>query len=160
MTTTSGAGKVSENEISDIVHDLLAHLEVKAEVEVRRETEETGERFFIQIQTEETGLLIGRHGETINSIQLIIGVILFKKFGEWVHTVVDIGNYREAREKSIREMVERIAQEVEATMQPVVMPYLSPFERRIVHMMLSEHPKVMSLSEGEGRDRRITIKPR
>lgn len=114
----------------------------------------------MRIETEETGLLIGRHGECINSLQLLLGVMLYKKFGKWVRVILDVGDYRKMREDSLKEMVERIAGEVEGTGVPVVLPYLSPLERRFVHLLLTENAKVTSESTGEGKERRVTIKPR
>ncbi|OGG02859.1 hypothetical protein A2W14_06445 [Candidatus Gottesmanbacteria bacterium RBG_16_37_8] len=152
------------SEIEKTVSELLEKLTVEAKVEVREETgedkEEQVKHFRVNIETTESGLLIGHHGETINSLQLLVGVILYKKFKEWVRVIIDVGDYRKMREESIREMVNRIAAEVEQTGRPVELPYLSPLERRLVHMMLSEHEKVMSESQGEGKDRRVTIKPR
>jgi len=154
-------------EIKKLVSELLSKLEVEAKVEVTQEAESAekedkaaGEHYKINIETTESGLLIGRHGETINGLQLLIGVILYKKLGKWVRVVVDIGDYRKMREESIREMVNRIISEVEQTGQPVTLPYLSPLERRIVHLICSENEKVMSESSGDGRDRRVTVKPR
>lgn len=181
--------KVS-TEIENIVNEFLIQLQVTGTVEVKEtiETEKApadakdmagkkakaGEEddksdskktvpdksFTVNIKTEESGLLIGHHGETINSLQLLIGVILYKKLGKWVRVLVDIGDYRKMREESIKEMVDRIAAEVEQSGRGVELPFLSPLERRIVHMMLSENSKVMSESTGEGRDRRVMIKPR
>lgn len=143
--------------ITGIVSELLSKLEVEAKVETR---EESSDHFLVNIETKETGLLIGRHGETINGLQLLTGIILFKKLGVWVHVVLDVGGYRKMREESIREMVSRIIQEVESNRQPVVLPYLTPLERRFVHMLLAQNEKVASESIGEGKDRRVTIKPR
>ena len=159
------------DEITRTVNELLLQLQVKANVEVTEETanaadekisteEKEVKHFKVNISTEESGLLIGHHGETINSFQLILGVILYKKLGEWVRILVDIGDYRKMREESIKEMVNRIIAEVEQSGRAVELPYLSPLERRIVHMMLSSNEKVMSESAGEGRDRRVMIKPR
>lgn len=154
-----------QKEIDGIVSELLEQLQVKAEVEISEVKDDKAEgeennSFMVNIKTEESGLLIGHHGETINSLQLLIGVILYKKMGKWVRVMVDIGDYRKMREESIKEMVNRIALEVEQTGRSVELPYLSPLERRIVHMLLSENEKVMSESYGEGRDRRVLIKPR
>lgn len=143
------------SQIIEIAKDLLEKLEVKADVTVEEGEENT---YKLVINTEETGLLIGHHGETLNSFQLILGVILFKKRGEWVRTLVDVGDYRKLREESIKEMVNRIVSEVELSGQPVTLPFLTPLERRIVHVMLTGHEKVVSESTGEGRDRRLTIR--
>lgn len=157
------------NTVEDIkktTEDILEKLKIIATVEVSEEKthtdtsteEETS--YKVNIQTTETGLIIGYHGETLNGLQLLLGVIIYKNLGKWVHIVVDVGNYRKMREESIKEMVNRIVAEVESTKQPVVLPYLSPLERRIVHVMLSGHKTIVSESAGEGRNRLLTIKPR
>lgn len=146
-----------ESEIKKLATDLLGKLKVEAKVEVVKEEDD---HYQVNLETEETGLLIGHHGETVNSFQLLLGVILFKKTGEWIHVVVDVGGYRKMREESIKEMVNRIVTEVETSREPVQLPPLTPFERRAVHMMLTDHQTVVSESIGEGRDRRLTIKPK
>lgn len=156
--------KTQENNISEevkkITEELLSNLKVAGTVEVEEEEVEGEKNYKVNIQTQETGLLIGYHGETLNGLQLVLGVILYKKIKKWAHVIVDVGNYRKMREESIKEMVNRIVGEVEAANQPVTLPYLSPLERRIVHMMLTGHEKVVSESVGEGRDRRLTIRPK
>lgn len=143
--------------IETTLKELLEKLKVAASVVV---TEESEDHYKVNIETDETGLLIGYHGETINSLQLLLGVILYKKTGKWIHVVLDVGDYREMRESSIKEMVNRIVGEVEQTQVPVALPYLTPLERRIVHMMLSDNKTVVSESSGEGKERRVMIKPR
>ncbi|KKS97916.1 MAG: single-stranded nucleic acid binding R3H domain-containing protein, spoIIIJ-associated protein [Candidatus Gottesmanbacteria bacterium GW2011_GWA2_43_14] len=146
--------------IKQSVEELLLKLKVEGKVEVEEVEAGENSHYQINIESPETGLLIGYHGETINSLQLLLGVILYKKLGEWVRVVMDVGEYRKMREESIKEMVDRIIAEVERTGESVEMPYLSPLERRIVHMILTEHKTLTSQSHGEGRDRRVTIKPR
>lgn len=146
-----------EGEIKKLTSELLLRLKIEAEVEVLKETPE---HFRVNIKTEETGLIIGRHGETLNSLQLLLGVILYKKLGQWVRVILDVGDYRKAREESIKQMVERIITEVETSGQAVTLPQLTPLERRQVHLMLVDHPKATSESFGEGKERRVMIKPR
>lgn len=145
-----------EKEIKNILSDLLDKLKVKGGCTV---TKEAPSHYKATIDTQETGLLIGRHGETLNSLQLLLGVILYKQLGSWVRVILDVGDYRKMREESIKEMVERVVGEVETTGRPVALPYLSPLERRIVHLMLAKNQKVTSESSGEGKSRRVTIKP-
>ncbi len=152
--------KTLVEEIKKTTEDLLVKLQTEAEVVVLEEKAEEEVTYKINIQTPETGLLIGYHGETLNSIQLLLGVIIYKKIKKWVHIIVDIGNYRKMREESIKEMVNRIVGEVETIHKAVTLPYLSPLERRIVHMMLADHKTVVSESIGEGKDRLLTIRPR
>src|SRR3989338_1830708 len=148
--------------IKETTEDILSKLSITSTLEVVEKKVEEGSDlagdFLVNIITEETGLLIGRHGETINSLQLIIGVIIFNKTNKWHRIVLDVGGYRKSREESIKEMVERIALEVETTGQSVALPDFTSYERRIAHMCLTDNKKVTSESIGEGRDRRLTIK--
>ncbi len=137
--------------------ELLEHLDVKAEVEGKTNDEGSIE---LGIETEESGLLIGYHGETLNSFQLILSMLVYKKLGVWVRTIVNVGDYREKREESIKSLALRIASEVSLSKKPVALPYLVPFERRIVHMTLADHPDVVSVSEGENKERRVVVKPK
>jgi len=140
--------------------ELFKHLDVAPKaIKITKDKEGTVS-LDLELPDQEAGILIGYHGETINSLQLLLGVILYKKLGKWIRVIMDVGEYRKMREESIKEMVNRIILEVERTGQPVEMPYLSPLERRIVHMMLTEHKTLTSQSHGEGRDRRVTVKPR
>lgn len=154
--------KKTDDIVKETISGLLSQLKIEGEVEVvkNKDDESSDNSFNVNIKTEETGLLIGHHGETLNSLQLILGVILYKKLGVWIRIVLDVGDYRKMREESIKEMVTRIIAEVEASSAPVVLPYMTPLERRIVHMMLTDNPKVISESTGVGRDRRVTIKLR
>lgn len=147
----------TEETIKKTLDELLSFLQIEATVAVSLES---ADHFQIDIQTQETGLLIGFHGETINSLQLLLGVLLYKKLGKWIHVILDVGGYRKMRQEHIQEMVGRIIAEVETTNQPVVLPFLTPLERRIVHMMLSDNEKITSESQGEGKERRVSIKPR
>src|SRR3990172_7800696 len=102
----------TEKEVKKITDELLSLLQVKADVEAVEVKEE--EHVKVNIKTEETGLLIGHHGETLNSLQLLLGILLYKKLGTWVRVVMDVGDYRKMREENLKEMVTRIVGEVEA----------------------------------------------
>lgn len=151
------AKKSTVDQIESIVKDLLGKMMVEANVIV---TEENENSYKVQIETPESGLLIGYHGEVINSLQLILGIFLYRQLGKWQRVIVDVGDYREKREEVVKKLAEEKAAEVTTTGTPVSLPYLSPLERRIIHMALSENPNVESYSEGEGKDRHIVLKPR
>ena len=107
-----------------------------------------------------TDQLIGYHAETLNALQLFIGIMAEKKIGEWTKVIVNIGGYRQKREAELKELAMNLAQK--ATFSGVTQEAvnLSASERRIVHMALADHPDVFTVSEGEGRDRRLYIKPK
>lgn len=147
-----------EKTIKKILSDVLSKLKIVSQVTVVKDKGQ--DHYLASIDTEETGLIIGRHGETLNSLQLILGVLLYRNLGSWVRVILDVGGYRENRKAAIEEMVGRIIDEVTQSNQSVTLPYLTPYERRIVHLMLENHKKVTSESEGEGRNRRVVIKLR
>lgn len=150
--------KESKKEVvQKLTADLLEKLSVAATVTVVDAAEEG---MSVNIDTQESGLLIGYHGETLNSLQLLLSMMLFQTYNEWIRIVVNIGDYREKREETIKSLALRVASEVALTKQPTPLPYLVPFERRIVHMTLVDHPSVISVSEGEGRERRVMVKPK
>jgi spoIIIJ-associated protein len=152
-----------EEEIKKTTSQFLEKLRIVASISIIREKAEGDSKedvYKVNIETEETGLLIGRHGETLNSLQLLLGIIIYQKTKQWARVVLDIGNYRKMREEGIKEMVTRITAEVEASGNPVTLPYLTPLERRIVHMTLSDNPKITSESQGEGKERRVIIRLR
>jgi len=143
--------------VQEIVEDLLTKLEVVGTVEVT--TDETG-AYRVRIETEETGLLIGHHGKTLESVQLILGIIISKKIGEWVKVYVNVGDYREKREETLMHMAQRAADRALALGRPVELSRLSPSERRIIHLTLSGDERVETESVGEGDDRMLLVKPK
>lgn len=143
--------------VKTTAEDLLLQLQIEASVEVV----DAGEGIFnANVSTEESGLLIGFHGETLSSFQLILGLIIYRKLGSWVKVVVEVGDYRAKRAETITAMALSYAAQVVSTGQPIVMPPLPPSERRVVHLALQDNPDVVSESEGEGNFRRVVIKPK
>lgn len=142
--------------VKETAEELLQKLEIPAAVTA----EIVDEVYQIKIETEESGLLIGFHGETLASFQLILGLIVSKKLGQWTRVVVEVGDYRAKREEQLRAMAQSYATQVVTTGQPIALPSLPPIERRIIHLALQENPDVETISEGEGNQRRVVIKPK
>lgn len=144
--------------VQEIVEELLELLRVEAKVEVGEDKE--NEAVKVQIETEEPGILIGHHGETLNALQLILGLIINKKLEEWQRIIVNVGDYREEREKQLKNLALNTAQKVKFSREPAILTGLSSFERRIIHLALAEHPDIVTESEGEGNYRRLVVKPK
>ena len=89
-----------------------------------------------------------------------MGVISYEKFGEKVPVLVDVDGWRERREETVTQIALSAAARVNQTGEEVPIYNLSPFERRVAHMALSEDPGVTTESEGEGRDRHLVVKPK
>jgi spoIIIJ-associated protein len=143
--------------VREITEDLLKRLEVTGDVSV--DTDETG-AYRVHIQTEETGLLIGYHGQTLESFQIILGLLISKKTGQWQRVYVNVGDYREKREEALMHMAQRAAERALAVRRPVELANLSAAERRIIHLTLSGDERVSTESVGDGSDRRLLVKPK
>ncbi|HCM37377.1 MAG: putative RNA-binding protein [Candidatus Gottesmanbacteria bacterium GW2011_GWB1_43_11] len=140
--------------IEKLTQELLAQLQATSTIKVA----ENDGAVLVTIDTAEPGMLIGRHGRSLEAIQILLGQMAYKKLGSWTRVVVTVGDYRERRAQQLVEMAQTAAQRVVETHEPVEFMDLTPAERREIHMALSDHPQVASVSEGEGRDRKLVVK--
>ena len=114
----------------------------------------------IDLTGEDSGLLIGRRGQTLQALQFLVTLIVRKNLGEDVRVVLDVENYRQRRETSLRDMAGKVASRVEQTNRSITLEPMPPADRRIIHTSLSEHPGVRTESAGEGENRKVTVMPR
>lgn len=144
-------------QVEELAQDLLARLGVSGTVSV--DVDETG-AYRVHIDTEETGLLIGFHGRTLESFQIILGILVFRALGTWTKVYVNVGDYREKREEALMHMAQRAAEQALADGAAVELAHLSPSERRVVHMTLSGDERIATESVGEGDGRVLVVKPK
>lgn len=111
----------------------------------------------IDIEGDDSGLLIGRRGETLRALQFIVNLIVNQRTEGRV--MLDIEGYRERRYASLRTLASQVAERVANTGRSVTLEPMASNERRIIHMTLSEHPQVITESTGIGAGRKITISP-
>ncbi len=111
----------------------------------------------IDIEGDDSGLLIGRRGETLRALQFIVNLIVNQRTEGRV--MLDIEGYRERRYASLRTLASQVAERVTNTGRSVTLEPMASNERRIIHMTLSEHPQVITESTGIGASRKITISP-
>lgn len=146
----------SKQLVKDITIDFLSRLGIEGTVEVN--TDET-DAYRIHIATEETGIIIGYHGRTLESFQMILSMIISKQLGS-IKVYVNVNDYREKREESLMYLAQRAAERVLETGRPVELTSLSPAERRVVHLTLSGDERVDTESEGDGERRVLVVKPK
>ncbi len=115
---------------------------------------------IIDLSGEDSGLLIGRRGQTLQSLQLLVNLIVRKRFGDEVRVVLDVERYRQRRENSLRDMAAKVASRVVQSSRSITLEPMSPADRRIVHTSLSDHPGVTTESAGVGDNRKVTIMPK
>ncbi len=143
--------------VQHLAEDLLKRLEVVGTVTV--DIDET-EAYRVHIETEETGLLIGFHGKTLESFQIILGIIVSKELNAWVKVYVNVGDYREKREEALMLMAQHAAERALTMNRPVELANLSASERRVIHLTLSGDDRVETESEGDGSRRTLLVKPK
>ncbi len=160
---------VVETELSkkakEILANILSAMGVTAKITLQDiqpdEKDEARMNVSFNIEGEDSGLLIGRRGETLSSLQFLVN-FLYNHNNKDAHATVilDVEGYRERRYASLRGMANRMADRVASSGASMVMPPMPPSERRIVHMTLANHTYVFTESTGEGRDRKVQILPR
>lgn len=143
--------------LQKIVDELLTLMTVKANAEVVYDKE--NEAFNVNIEAgDATGLLIGKKGETLTSLQTVLGIMFKQKTGEWNRVVVNVGDYREKEEDYLKNLAESTAARAKETGEPQSLYNLKPWQRRIIHMYLSENAGVTTESMGEGDERYLVVK--
>jgi len=145
------------------LQELLDRLQVKASVTARwaeaadEQDEEDGPPLVLDIRGDDLGVLIGRRGETLGSLQYITRLIVSQKISGNVNLVVDVEGYKARREQQLRQLALRMAERVASTRKPIALEPMPPSERRIVHLTLRDHPIVTTESVGRDEDRKVTI---
>jgi spoIIIJ-associated protein len=146
----------------EVVSKLIHHLGMKAQVSANYDEANTDDRRSIQVDVrgEDLSALIGRHAETLAAFQHIASLIVGKQTQQWVQLTVDVEGYRSRREKQIRQLANRMADQVTKTGRKVTMEPMSANERRVVHIELRGHPAVTTESTGEDPYRKVVILPK
>jgi spoIIIJ-associated protein len=138
----------------DILQHILRYMNLRASVQVRSTHPLT---LNIQGINENLGLLIGRRGETLAALQLLVGLIFGHRTKRRIRIVIDAENYRERREANLRSLALRVAQQVRNYRRSIALEAMPPHERRIVHLALSDSKDISTESIGEGEERRVVI---
>jgi spoIIIJ-associated protein len=105
------------------------------------------------------GIVIGRHGQTLDAIEYVVNRIASHESGALVRIALDVQGYRERRQESLEQTARRAADKVRKTGRPVTLNPMSPRDRRIVHLALGDERDVTSRSQGEGGFRRVVVVP-
>jgi spoIIIJ-associated protein len=145
-----------------IVVELLEMMKISAAVEVRYgEADEEGQRpVQVDVRGDDLGVLIGRRAEILNALQYVVNLIVSKRVEHWVQINIDVEGYRARRERQLRQMAHRMADQALKTGRRQVLEPMSSSERRIIHMELRDHPSVTTQSIGEEPARKVTIVPK
>jgi spoIIIJ-associated protein len=156
-----------QNVARQILDDLLERMDIHAYVTPvvtrvpgqKGDIEETITLHVEGADEEAMGLLIGRRGETLRSLQFLLNLLVSRRVQKWPQIVVDVGNYRQRRQESLEGLARRMAERVRQTGRPIMLEPMAAYERRIVHLALREDKSIYTESSGEGENRKIVIYP-
>jgi spoIIIJ-associated protein len=144
----------------NVVEELLVKMKVQATVTAER-VEPTDENdhplVLVEIQGSDLSILIGRRSETLNAIQYVASLIVSKEAGKWVPMLIDVQGYRERRERQLRVLARRMAEQVVQSGRRQSLEPMPANERRVIHLELRNHPYVLTESVGEEPNRKVTI---
>lgn len=145
--------------VQDIVRNFLNSIfeKMNLEVEIVLEYNEEESVIDIELKGEEMGVLIGKRGQTLDSIQYLTSLVANKNRQDYIKIKIDTENYRERRRETIENLAKNIASKVKKTRKPAYLEPMNPYERRIIHAALQNDKYVETYSEGEEPFRKVVV---
>jgi spoIIIJ-associated protein len=159
----------SQNEIFEmaksVLEKLLSLMDLPGTVTPSDEFTVVGENgetssIGLNIEGDDLGILIGRRGQTMVSLQYIVRLIMTHKLQVKIPIVLDVEGYKQRRCEGLRALANRLAEQVKTRKVPFTMEPMPAFERRVVHLALADHPDVFTESTGIGESRKVVISPK
>ena len=147
------------DEIKQKAHAFLMDVfgAMNMEVEIKEDYNSEKGLLMINIEGDDMGILIGKRGQTLDSLQYLVSLIVNKGIDGYIHVKADTENYRERRKKTLENLARNIAFKVKKTRRPVALEPMNPYERRIIHSALQGDKFVTTYSEGEEPNRKVIV---
>lgn len=143
-------------DIEQLIEKVFSLLEIEGTFAL----EEQEDILEVQMETKDTGIVIGYHGEVLESLQLILSLAIAKKLGRFVRVSIEVDGYKKNRTEYLHNLALQVKEKALSENKEQVLSSLKSWERRIIHLYLQNDEQVTSESEGEGKDRVLVIKPR
>jgi spoIIIJ-associated protein len=140
----------------DIISDLLQRIGVSGAVQVTNRDE----MLDVVLDTEESGIVIGYHGEALEALQLVFSLLVSKTAGHFMRVNLEVGDYKKNRSEYLERLAMQTKERVLTENQEHALPALKSWERRVVHLILQNDEDVESESIGDGKDRVLVVRPR
>ena len=146
-------------EIKKAVHDFLVGVfkTMDMNVEISEEYQKETGILTVNMEGDDMGVLIGKRGQTLDSLQYLVSLVVNKDVDGYIHVKADTENYRERRKKTLENLAKNIAFKVKRTRQPVALEPMNPYERRIIHSALQDEKFITTYSEGEEPYRKVVV---
>lgn len=137
------------------LRDVLNNMDVKAEIKITKEAN----NMYINLIGPKMGMIIGRRGQTLDSLQYLVSLVVNKNLDResYIKVILDTEDYRRKREETLERLAERMASKVIKLGRRVELEPMNPYERRIIHASLQDYPGITTYSEGEEPFRKVII---
>ena len=145
---------------SDDARMFLSDVFDKMKVSVDIEAEEDEESVLLKVKGKDSGIIIGRRGETLDALQYLTSLVVNKNKDGYKRVTIDIENYRQKREETLVRLANRLAERVSRYRKNVTLEPMNPYERRIIHSSLQNNKYVETYSVGEEPNRKVVITPK
>jgi spoIIIJ-associated protein len=142
------------------IEELVEKLFVELGIDGTFALEYNGETLDIMMETKDTGMVIGYHGEVLESLQLILSLAIAKKLGHFMRISIEVDGYKKNRTEYLEKLAQQTKEKALAENQEQILMALKSWERRVIHLILQEDDLVTSESSGEGKERVLIIKPK
>lgn len=146
-------------EVKKAAHDFLVGVfkTMDMNVDISEEYQKETGILTVNMEGEDMGVLIGKRGQTLDSLQYLVSLVVNKDIDGYIHVKADTENYRERRKKTLENLAKNIAFKVKRTRQPVALEPMNPYERRIIHSALQDEKFITTYSEGEEPYRKVVV---
>ena len=151
---------MATEKVQKLVENVLSLLDLSPDQFSVEVNEDDSVKVSIQLPEDQTGIYIGHHGEGLSALQLLLSLMISQRTTKWYRVTVNINDYQERREDSLRNLAETAAEKAIALNQEVVLGNLSSYERRIVHLHLEQHGGVTTESRGQEPLRQLLVIPK
>ena len=161
----TGALENIDDMAKEVLETLLARMGVTASVACQTKPrpgggEGAGDVIALDVTGDDLGILIGRRGQTLSSLQYIVRLIVAHQTQARVPIVIDVEGYKQRRYEALQALAQRMAEQVKTRGRPFTLEPMLAYERRIIHLALADDPDVTTESVGEGETRKVVIMPR
>ena len=146
-------------EIKKAAHDFLVGVfkTMDMDVDITEDYQKDTGILTVNMEGDDMGILIGKRGQTLDSLQYLVSLVVNKDVDGYIHVKADTENYRERRKKTLENLAKNIAFKVKRTRQPVALEPMNPYERRIIHSALQNEKYITTYSEGEEPYRKVVV---
>lgn len=144
-----------EGFLNQLLSDIFSAMNMNVEILIQ--VNEESHNIEVDLKGDEMGILIGKRGQTLDSLQLLVNNAVHKRFDIYYKVKLDTENYRVRRKETLENLAKNIAYKVKRTKSPVVLEPMNPFERRVIHSALQNDRYVVTHSEGEDPFRHVVV---